>query len=137
MASGPEYAKYVQGLHHTGLYVASLDEALPFYRDQLGMQVELELSRPGLHVVMLTRGDGRLELLEVTPTAQEERRAPGLRHVAFQVADVDAAYAELSNQGTSFLEPPLGGTGGWPRACFFRAPNGTFIEFIQPVPRGE
>jgi methylmalonyl-CoA/ethylmalonyl-CoA epimerase len=131
MGPVPEYAKYVQGLHHTGLYVAGLDEALPFYRDQLGMQVELELTRPGLRVVMLTSGAGRLELLEMTPTAQEERRAPGLRHVAFQVADVQAAYAELSSQGTRFLEPPLGGTGGWPRACFFRAPDGTFIELIQ------
>jgi catechol 2,3-dioxygenase-like lactoylglutathione lyase family enzyme len=131
MASGPEYARYVQGLHHTGLYVASLDDALPFYRDQLGMQVELELGRPGLRVVMLTRGAGRLELLEVTPTARDARRAPGLRHVAFAVADVDAAYVELSKQGTSFLEPPLGGTDGWPRACFFRAPDGTFIELIQ------
>ncbi len=131
MSSGPDYAKYVRGLHHTGLYVASLDEALAFYRDQLGLQTEFELSRPGLRVVMLKSGGSRLELLEVTPVAREERRAPGLRHVAFQVADVDAAYAELRDQGTSFLEPPLGGTGAWPRACFFRAPDGTFIELIR------
>jgi glyoxylase I family protein len=104
---------------------------LEFYCDQLGLQTEFELSRPGLRVVMLTSGGGRLELLEIIPVAHEERRAPGLRHVAFQVADVDAAYAELSNQGTSFLEPPLGGTGAWPRACFFRAPDRTFIELLQ------
>jgi methylmalonyl-CoA/ethylmalonyl-CoA epimerase len=132
MTAAPNYRKYVNGLHHTGLYVASLDEALGFYRDHLGLQTEFELSRPGLRVVMLKSGDGRLELLEVTPVSRDERRAPGLRHVAFQVADVEAAYAELSNQGTSFLEPPLGGTGAWPRACFFRAPDGTFIELIQP-----
>lgn len=47
MASGPRYAIYIERLHHTGLYVASLDETLPFYRDQLGMQVELiELIQP-------------------------------------------------------------------------------------------
>jgi|SRR5579864_1635335 len=132
MTAGPNYRKYVNRLHHTGLYVASLDEALAFYRDQLGLHTEFELSRPGLRVVMLKSGDGRLELLEVTPVSREERRAPGLRHVAFQVADLDAAYTELSDQGTSFLEPPIGGTGPWPRACFFRAPDGTFIELIQP-----
>jgi methylmalonyl-CoA/ethylmalonyl-CoA epimerase len=131
MTAGPNYRKYVNELHHTGLYVASLDEALAFYRDQLGLQTEFDLSRPGLRVVMLKSGDGRLELLELTPVSREERRAPGLRHVAFQVADLDAAYAELSNQGTSFLEPPLGGTGAWPRACFFRAPDETLIELIQ------
>ena len=131
MTAAPNYRKYVNGLHHTGLYVASLDEALAFYRDQLGLETEFDLSRPGLRVVMLKSGDGRLELLEVTPVSRNERRAPGLRHVAFQVADVAAAYAELSNQGTSFLEPPLGGTGAWPRACFFRAPDGTFIELLQ------
>ena len=132
----PSYAPYVEGLHHTGLYVARLDDALPFYRDQVGMQVEFELSRPGLRVVMLTSGAGRLELLEVTPVAQDERRAPGLRHVAFQVGDVDAAYAALRDEGTEFLEPPIGGVGPWPRACFFRAPDGTFIELIRPVVSG-
>jgi catechol 2,3-dioxygenase-like lactoylglutathione lyase family enzyme len=132
-----ELAQHVQGLHHSGLFVASLDEALSFYRGQLGMRVELALNRTGLRVVMLAAGDSRLELLEVTPTSQEERRAPGLRHVAFQVADVDTAYADLRSQGTSFLEPPVGGTGGWPRACFFRAPDGTFIELIQPLTQGE
>jgi methylmalonyl-CoA/ethylmalonyl-CoA epimerase len=126
-------AGHVLGLHHTGLYVASLDEALRFYRDQLGMQVEFELSRPGLGVVMLTAGASRLELLEITPTSQEDRRAPGLRHVAFEVADVDAAYADLSHEGYSFLEPPIGGAAGWPRACFFRAPDGTYTELIQPL----
>jgi methylmalonyl-CoA/ethylmalonyl-CoA epimerase len=126
-----ELCEHIQGLHHTGLYVASLDETLPFYRDQLGMRVELELSRPGLRVVMLTAGTSRLELLELTPTSLEERRAPGLRHVAFEVRDVDAAYTDLSRQGTIFLEPPFGGARPWPRACFFRAPDGTFIELIQ------
>jgi methylmalonyl-CoA/ethylmalonyl-CoA epimerase len=130
-----ELAEHIHGLHHTGLYVASLGEALSFYRDQLGMEIELELSRPGLRVVMLSTGASRLELLEVTPISQEERRAPGLRHVAFEVADVDAAYADLSHQGTEFLEPPIGGAAGWPRACFFRGPDGTFIELIQPLPR--
>jgi len=34
------------GLHHTGLYVASLDEVLPFYRDQLGMQAAVRAEPP-------------------------------------------------------------------------------------------
>ncbi len=93
---------------------------------------QFELSRPRLRVVMLTADAGRLELLEMTPTSEEERRAPGLRHVAFEVADV-AACADLSHEGYSFLEPPIGGAAGWPRACFFRAPHGTYIELIQPL----
>ena len=84
-----------------------------------------------------TRCRGRLELLERAPISEDERRAPGLRHVAFAVADIDAAYADLSNQGTAFLEPPVGGADGRPRACFFRAPDATFIELIQPLAGGE
>jgi catechol 2,3-dioxygenase-like lactoylglutathione lyase family enzyme len=128
MAADDWAARYVVGVHHTGLYVKSLAESLPFYREVLGMEVDFERIAPGRHIVMLKGGAGRLELLEISPVETTDRRAPGLRHVAYEVTDLAAACAELSEQGTEFLDPLLPTA----RGAFFRAPDGTFIELIEP-----
>ncbi len=52
-------------IDHLGIAVRSLDEALKFYRDQLGMDVSLRetVEQEKVNVAMLPAGESRIELL--------------------------------------------------------------------------
>ena len=85
-------------IDHIGIAVRSLDKALEFYRDALGVAPvhRAVVKHEKVEAAVLPAGDGRLELLE--PTSRDSviarfiaRRGEGLHHVAVQVEDVEAA----------------------------------------------
>jgi catechol 2,3-dioxygenase-like lactoylglutathione lyase family enzyme len=82
-----------------------------------------------------------LELIEyVQPREQAPALAtsmPGVAHLAFDVADIDAALAHLAAAGTTPVSPPVeidSGTNRGMRACYLRDPDGFTIELMQPPP---
>jgi LAO/AO transport system kinase len=104
---------------HIGVAVRSLEESLPFYREQLAMRVlgEETVTQEQVRVAMLDGGHSRIELLE--PTAPEsaiakflEKRGPGLHHVAMRTADLPAAVERLRAAGAKLLNEPRRGAGG-------------------------
>jgi LAO/AO transport system kinase len=106
-------------IDHLGVAVKSLDEALKFWRDQLGFAVTgretVEAER--VHVAMLPAGSSRIELLEgATPDSVisqfVEKRGGGLHHVAIRVPDLAAAAAKLKESGARVLNEPRRGAGG-------------------------
>jgi len=126
-------------IDHLGIAVKSLDEALVFYRDQLGLEVSLretvELEK--VNVAMLPLGEPRIELLE--PTAAEsvigkflEKRGEGLHHVAIRVPDLNASVERLKAAGARLLNEPRAGAGG--HLYVFVHPSstgGVLLELIQ------
>ena len=88
------------------------DEAVRFYRDVLGLEVELSLDGPGeARVTILEAGRATLEIANPAQRALiddlEVGRpvAPRLR-VAFEVADTDAVTADLVAAGAELIAPP-------------------------------
>src|SRR5262249_25577943 len=82
-------------IDHLGIAVRSIDEALKFYRDLLGLSVtgretvEIE----NVHVAMLPLGESRIELLEASQADSViakfiEKRGEGIHHVAIKVTDL-------------------------------------------------
>ena len=126
-------------IDHLGIAVKSLDEALVFYRDQLGLDVSLretvELEK--VNVAMLPLGEPRIELLE--PTVADsvigkflERRGEGLHHVAIRVPDLNASVERLKGAGARLLNEPRAGAGG--HLYVFVHPSstgGVLLELIQ------
>lgn len=93
-------------IDHLGVAVRSLDAALEFYRDGLGLEVRHRgvVEHEQVEVAMLPAGDSRIELLEPTaPTCAIarflEKRGEGLHHVAMEVDDLEAAVERLKAQG--------------------------------------
>ncbi|MBA2260384.1 MAG: VOC family protein, partial [Acidobacteria bacterium] len=89
-------------LDHVGIAVSSLADALAFYRDTLGLEVEApeEIASQGVRVHFIAAGESTLELLEATsadsPVARFlSKRGPGMHHVALRVDDIVAALADL------------------------------------------
>ena len=126
-------------IDHLGIAVSSIEDALVFYRDQLGMTVtdrETVVSEK-VHVAMLPAGDSRIELIEPseagTPVANFlEKRGPGLHHVAIRVPDLRAASDRLKAGGARVLNEPRIGAGGHLYVFVHPASTGgVLLELIQ------
>ncbi len=145
----------ISSINHTGLTVSSLDRALGFYRDVLGLEVVMEQEKeggylaeitgyPDAHVRMAhlaTPDGGRLELFEYL--APHGRSAPldppdvGITHVCLVVADIHDAHRRLVAAGAEpFSEPVSIDTGANKGAfgLYVRDPDGIVLELFQPKP---
>jgi LAO/AO transport system kinase len=142
-ASGLAKARMPVGHHfaidHLGIAVRSIDRALAFYTEQLGIEVasreSVESER--VSVALLPVGESRLELLEATasdsPIARSiEKRGEGLHHVALRVPDLRAAVARLREAGARILNDPRPGAGGHEYVFIHPASTGgVLLELIQ------
>ena len=129
-------------IDHVGVAVEDLDSALALYEGTFGMQVAHRetVSDQGVEAVLLDVGDGHVELLR--PLGEDTavgrflaRRGPGLHHVAFRVDDIDAALAQLREQGVELIdsEPRTGIRAS--RVAFLhpRATGGVLTEIVEPA----
>jgi methylmalonyl-CoA/ethylmalonyl-CoA epimerase len=115
-------------LDHIGIAVADLEEALRFYRDALGLEIERPEEVPAQRVRahFISTGESALELLEATdaesPIAKYvARRGPGLHHITLRVDDIAAALERLKSRGVRLIdETPRPGA------------HGSLIAFIHP-----
>jgi methylmalonyl-CoA/ethylmalonyl-CoA epimerase len=123
---------------HVGIAVTSLAEALPFYRDVLGLSAARPEIADGASIVSLRFGDVDIELLEpVDPTSPVAkflaRRGPGIHHVCYRVPDLDAALARCRAAGYRLIdETPRRGLGGR-RIAFLhpKATHGILLELTE------
>ena len=134
-------------LDHIGIAVRDLDDALAFYRDALGLEVEAseDVASERVRAHFLPVGESRaggpdvnLELLEATapdsPIAQYlEKRGPGIHHITLRVEDIAAALAELKARGVRLInEQPRDGAEG-ARVAFIHpsSAHGVLVELKQ------
>ncbi len=116
-------------LDHIGIAVGDLAQALAFYRDALGLEVEPPEEVPSQRVRahFMPVGEARLELLE--PTAADspiakfiEKRGPGVHHVTLRVDDIREALGRLKARGVRLIdETPREGA------------EGALIAFVHPA----
>jgi len=126
-------------IDHLGIAVRSIDAALQFYRDQLGMDVSLRetVAAEQVHAAMLPIGESRIELLEASEPDSViarfiDKRGEGLHHVAMTVPDLSAAIARLKASGARVLNDPRPGAGGHLYSFVHPASTGgVLLELIQ------
>ena len=116
-------------LDHIGIAVGNLSQALAFYRDALGLEVEppeeVPSQRVRAHFVPV--GEAAIELLEPTsadsPIAKFiEKRGPGVHHVTLRVDDIRETLGRLKARGVRLIdESPREGA------------EGALIAFIHPA----
>lgn len=114
-------------VNHLGVIVADLERSIADFQRRLGLRLDrTERYADLLEIAFLPCGDTQIELIEPLseddPAARYLRRnGPGIQHVAFEVDDIEAALAEVSEGGTRIL-------GDAPR----RGAGGTRIAFLDP-----
>jgi methylmalonyl-CoA/ethylmalonyl-CoA epimerase len=123
---------------HIGIAVTSITEALPFYRDILGLSPGRPETADGANIVSLRFGDVDVELLEPlhrdSPVAKFlAKRGPGIHHICYRVPDLDAALARCRAAGYELIDQaPRQGAGGR-RIAFLhpKATNGILLELTE------
>jgi len=129
-------------IDHIGVAVEDLDAALKLYAETLGMPVvhRETVTEQGVEAVLLDVGENHVELLKPlgpdTPVGKFlAKKGPGLHHVAYQVADVEATLAALKAAGTRLIdETPRVGIRSSRVAFVHPASTGSVLtEIVQPA----
>ena len=117
-----------RGIHHLGVAVENLDEALDTYERLFGAELEHRELVPeqGVEAAAVRVGESRVELLaslgEDTPVGKFlANRGPGMHHVAYEVDDLRATLAHLARNGAELIDDE-------PRQGLF----GLEVAFVHP-----
>ncbi len=125
---------------HIGVAVKSIEETKKLYHDLLGLEHagSETVAEQKVTTAFFPVGDTELELLESTaedgPIAKYlEKRGEGVQHVAFRVADIEEALAELKAKGIKLIdETPRRGAGGAKIAFLHpKATYGVLVELCE------
>lgn len=127
-------------LDHVGIAVSNLDDALVFYRDALGLDVQEAEDIPSQRVrARFVSLDGStLELLEATSSDSPitrflQRRGPGLHHVTLRVENINDALGRLRERGIRLIDdsPRLGAGGSMVAFVHPTSTQGVLVELKQ------
>ena len=99
-------------IEHIGIAVKSIEEALPYYENVLGLKCYAieEVADQKVKTAFLKIGQTKIELLESTSpdgtiASFIEKRGEGIHHIAFSVADgVQNALVELEGKGVRLID---------------------------------
>lgn len=131
-------------LDHIAIAVNSLDEALAFYKDQMGLEcIEIEeVPEQGVRVAKLELGNTHLELLEPlspdTPVGKFlHSRGPGLHHICVGVDNILTQLDALKTKGARLIDeqPKLGASGARIAFVHPKSTGGVLLELSQPAQR--
>jgi len=127
-------------IHHVGVVVSNLEQAMAFWRDLLGLPLTktATIQDQGVRAALLQAGESEIELLE--PLNPDNgvgkflaRRGGGLHHLCFETSDVARELEDARNKGIQLIDqksrPGLAGM-----ICFLhpKATRGVLVEYAQP-----
>jgi methylmalonyl-CoA/ethylmalonyl-CoA epimerase len=135
----PEQAHGLGRVHHVAVVVEDLDRALGFYRDILGLELEVvqDIPTDRVRIAFLPIGPTKVELVSPTDDTTGVARflaskGEGFHHVCFEVPDLAAALTRLGIEGVELIDsaPRRGAEGPvaflHPRSC-----HGVLVELIE------
>ena len=129
-------------IHHVGVVVPDLEQAMALWRDLLGLRLTKSqtVQDQGVKAALLQVGESEIELLE--PLSPDNgvgkflaRRGGGLHHVCFETEDVERELDGAKAKGLQLIDQkPRPGLAGM--ICFLhpRATRGVLVEYAQPFP---
>ena len=135
----PDRIRGLGKVHHVALIVRSIDDALGFWRDLLGLDLEsvMDIAADGVRIAFLTVGESKVELVEPTDDATGVARflaakGEGFHHVCFEVENLAETLLRLEIDGLELIDSsPRHGAEGpvafiHPRSC-----HGVLVELIE------
>lgn len=128
-------------LSHVSIAVENVDEAVKFYRDVLGLEVNrvVTLEDRQLKIAFINIGETELELLE--PLNQDntvrrylDRWGPGLHHICFEVDNIESSMQTLKERGAEFTDSvPRPGAVGQVAFMHPSSTGGVLVEINQEI----
>ncbi len=130
----------ITGVSHIAIAVRSLEEAIPFYRDILGLTLEGTEVVPDqkVKVAFFLAGETRIELLEATTEDSPiskfvAERGGGIHHVALRTDDVSAEIARMQDKQIRMIDSAPRGGAHHTRIAFMhpKAAHGVLLELTE------
>jgi methylmalonyl-CoA/ethylmalonyl-CoA epimerase len=138
-ASLPSRIRGLGKIHHVALVVRSIDVALGFWRDLLGLELEtvMDIAQDQVRIAFLVVGESKVELVEPTDETTGVARflatkGEGFHHVCFEVGNLSETLLRLEIDGLELIDsaPRRGAEGPvafiHPRSC-----HGVLVELIE------
>ena len=135
----PHEIRRLGKVHHVALIVRSIEDALGFWRDTLGLDLETVMDIPSdrVRIAFLGVGESKVELVEPTDDTTGvarflESKGEGFHHVCFEVANLSETLLRLEFDGLELIDtaPRKGAEGPvafiHPRSC-----HGVLVELIE------
>jgi len=129
------------GMDHVGIAVKNLDEAIHVYRDLLGfklMGVHVLAERKIKIALISTGGETQIELVqsldaESTVAKFLETRGEGIHHFAIRVEDIEAALADMKENGVTLIDetPRIGAEGKKVAFVHPKSTKGVLLELVM------
>ncbi len=135
----PERIRRLGRIHHVAVVVRAMDEALAFWRDSLGLELDVveDMTHDRVRIAFLPIGESKIELVEPTDDTTGVARflaksGEGVHHVCFEVANLAETLLRLEIDGIELIDtaPRKGAEGPvaflHPRSC-----HGVLVELIE------
>jgi methylmalonyl-CoA/ethylmalonyl-CoA epimerase len=135
----PDHVRRLGKVHHVALIVRSIEDALGFWHDTVGLDLETVMDIPTDHVriAFLEVGESKVELVQPTDGTTGvarflESKGEGFHHVCFEVANLAETLLRLEIDGLELIDssPRRGAEGPvafiHPRSC-----HGVLVELIE------
>ena len=132
--------KLIKSLHHVGVAVSNLDEALRTYKTMLGIEPRFvkEVNDQKIRVASFKLGESSLELFEPTDPSSTiaaflAKRGEGIHHVALAVDNIREALDAAQKAGATAIdrEPRVGAEGQLIAFLHPKSTRGTLLELCQ------
>jgi len=131
----------IKKINHIAIVVENIEDALGFWRDQLGLELDHveEVPSQASKVAFLPVGEGEVELVEPTDMASGmgkylEKRGEGMHHLCIQVEDIEGVLKSLKEKGVRLIDEEPHYLPGR-RMVFIhpKAANGVLVELYEIV----
>lgn len=130
----------IKKIDHVALVVGNIDEALNFWRDALGLELEQieDIPREKSAIAFLPVGDSEVELVQ--PTSNDsgiakylEKRGPGMHHICLEVDDIEGMLAQLKAKEIKLIheEPVVADSGKKYAFIHPKAAFGVLVELYE------
>jgi methylmalonyl-CoA epimerase len=135
----PEPIRHLGRIHHVAVVVERMGPALAFWRDALGLELDVveDMTADRVTIAFLPVGESKIELVEPTDDTTGVARylaksGEGVHHVCFEVANLAETLLRLEIDGVELIDtaPRKGAEGPvaflHPRSC-----HGVLVELIE------
>ena len=130
----------VKKINHIGVAVKDLNEAIKFYEENLGLEIEgiEEVKEQKVKVAFIPLGESRIELLQSTdpngPIAKFiEKKGEGIHHIAIEVERIEETLQKLKEKGVQLIDgkPRIGAHGMKIAFLHPRSTKGVLLELCE------
>jgi methylmalonyl-CoA/ethylmalonyl-CoA epimerase len=134
------YMPKIKKINHVAIVVEHIEDALPFWRDGLGLEIKQyqDVPEQESRVAFLPLGESEIELVE--PTSDNsgisrylKKRGPGMHHVCFEVEDIQDSLQQLMNKGFRLINdtPQVSEDGSKYLFIHPESTNGVLVELYE------